>query len=308
MKRLTKNLVAMLAMGVISLSTSGCGEDISEQTAAWTTLLGSTGEKITALGEQLSTMKGALDGLPDFSSIASLAAGKAALGEKLGALPTALEAVKTLLAGQTEAVTKAFATKKIADAQAALEGAQTAIGGALETCGASFGEAQSEVTKWTEYATLFEGVQKVREAAAAEHPPTVAGNVDFLDIDFKSASAEFEMAHDNTKPALDRLVALTTACKQMQFEIHGHASREGNAEFNNRLSGERAIAIKTYLLGAGVKASQITNAEGHGSVIPAVAEPDPAGEEAKAMNPDLLEAIRMVNRRVSVNITTPCAG
>jgi outer membrane protein OmpA-like peptidoglycan-associated protein len=49
--------------------------------------------------------------------------------------------------------------------------------------------------------------------------------------------------------------------------IDGHASSEGQSEYNNILSENRARTVRNYLISCGVDESRIVTA-GHGSSIP----------------------------------------
>jgi hypothetical protein len=77
--------------------------------------------------------------------------------------------------------------------------------------------------------------------------------------------------------------------------VKGHASGEGNAQFNEDLSEQRANTVRDLLQALGVVNLPLT-AVGVGSKEPAVPE--------TAKTPDDLEAQRQQNRRVEIIVTT----
>lgn len=66
---------------------------------------------------------------------------------------------------------------------------------------------------------------------------------------------------------LDKLAEAAKTCTGMRIEIAGHASAEGTAAFNRRLSLRRARSVAAYLLRAGVSADQL-KAVGYGASQP----------------------------------------
>jgi OOP family OmpA-OmpF porin len=73
-------------------------------------------------------------------------------------------------------------------------------------------------------------------------------------IRFRLASAELESISFAT---LDQLAEAAKSCPGMHIEVGGHASSEGSAEINQRLSLERAQSVVAYLVNAGVDAGQL---------------------------------------------------
>jgi outer membrane protein OmpA-like peptidoglycan-associated protein len=77
-------------------------------------------------------------------------------------------------------------------------------------------------------------------------------------------SAQIDAA---SRPTLDKLAEAAKTCTDMRIEIAGHASAEGTAAFNHRLSLRRARSVAAYLLRAGVSADQL-KAVGYGASQP----------------------------------------
>ena len=71
---------------------------------------------------------------------------------------------------------------------------------------------------------------------------------------FRLASAELDSASFET---LDKLAEAAKSCPDMHIEVGGHASSEGSAEINQRLSLRRAQSVVDYLVTAGVDAAQL---------------------------------------------------
>ena len=90
----------------------------------------------------------------------------------------------------------------------------------------------------------------------------------------------------------DELEDIVTVLKdnpQVSLEIAGHTSSDGAADFNKKLSQERADAVKAWLVSHGIAAARLT-AKGHGS--------------EKPIADDKTEEGREKNRRVDFTVTT----
>ena len=78
----------------------------------------------------------------------------------------------------------------------------------------------------------------------------------------------------------------------MAIEVQGHTDSRGNDAFNMRLSGERAEAVRTYLIGQGTAAARLTS-RGYGETTPIESNRSSTG--------------RAANRRVEFVRTDPGA-
>ncbi len=76
----------------------------------------------------------------------------------------------------------------------------------------------------------------------------------------------------------------------LQIDLHGHCDSKGPDEYNNRLSIRRVAAVKNYLTGNGMPASNIINEKGHG--------------KKELINENKTEEERLLNRRVTISFTT----
>jgi len=71
-----------------------------------------------------------------------------------------------------------------------------------------------------------------------------------------------------SKPTLDKIVALMKAKPDWKLRVEGHTDSSGNDAHNNDLSQKRAASVKAYLVAAGIADARLT-AAGLGSTQPA---------------------------------------
>jgi outer membrane protein OmpA-like peptidoglycan-associated protein len=90
-------------------------------------------------------------------------------------------------------------------------------------------------------------------------------------INFDSDSDQIT---DESKPTLDKIVALMKAKPDWKLTIEGHTDSTAMAEYDQKLSERRAIAVGAYLVIAGIKSSRLTPV-GYGATRP-VAKNDTA--------------------------------
>ncbi len=83
-----------------------------------------------------------------------------------------------------------------------------------------------------------------------------------------------------SEPELKRIVSVLNDNKTLVIEISGHTDNTGSDEFNNKLSLDRADAVKAYLLGAGIDGNRIKT-KGYGKSKPKESNDT---EEGRAIN------------------------
>jgi len=90
------------------------------------------------------------------------------------------------------------------------------------------------------------------------------GRVRLYGINFDYDS---DIIRDESKPTLDKIVAMLKSEQTMQLIIEGHTDSDGTAEHNQILSQKRAESVKFYLTSAGISSSRLFT-EGYGESIP----------------------------------------
>ena len=103
-----------------------------------------------------------------------------------------------------------------------------------------------------------------------------------INFDYDSAVIRAE-----SKPTLDKIVAMLKSEEEMQLIIEGHTDSDGSTQHNEVLSQERAESVKDYLISAGIDASRLF-AEGHG--------------ESEPVAPNTTETGKAQNRRVELAV------
>ncbi|MEJ5995935.1 OmpA family protein [Pedobacter sp. Du54] len=108
---------------------------------------------------------------------------------------------------------------------------------------------------------------------------------------FNIANVQFEFNSFVLKtaslPILDRAIAEMKKAPDTKFILNGHSSAEGSASHNLSLSVDRANAVKSYFVNAGLNAANF-KIVGHG-------DKDPISSNAN-------EAGRMLNRRTEIEV------
>ncbi|HTF05544.1 MAG TPA: OmpA family protein, partial [Bacteroidia bacterium] len=112
--------------------------------------------------------------------------------------------------------------------------------------------------------------------------------------EFASLYFDFDRAELSAtgKTETDKLVAWLQAHPGRKIEIIGHADENGDANYNQKLSEQRATAVKDALIAAGIKPDRIVTT-GKGETEPAV---DTRSQAEKTEDPGRM------NRRVTIRI------
>ena len=150
---------------------------------------------------------------------------------------------------------------------------------------------------------LVKGVPKRNGCPAA---PKVGTITDFPAIYFKVDTDEFDFSREGTTESLAMIMSYINQCPGLRVLIEGHASREGSESRNGELSVMRADRVRLWLVERGIAPERVAGTVGYGSLRNAVEEPTPDSPEAKAMDPEELEAIRRQNRRIAVRVVRTC--
>ena len=111
----------------------------------------------------------------------------------------------------------------------------------------------------------------------------------FSTIEFADGSAEILEA---MYPDLDNVKKFLIDNPEIRLKISGHTDGKGNPNANLKLSRDRAISIKTYLLKGNFINSERIKAEGYGDTKPIIAD-------------EKTDEDRQMNRRVEFEIIAP---
>lgn len=122
-------------------------------------------------------------------------------------------------------------------------------------------------------------LQKLDEGESAEHMTIHLG-----DINFATGTADLE---PSAKSYLNKVAKLLNQATNMDLLIKGHADNTGSSKVNERLSADRAKAVRNHLMALGIDAKRLT-AKGFGSTMPIADNNSPTG--------------RARNRRVELEI------
>lgn len=110
--------------------------------------------------------------------------------------------------------------------------------------------------------------EKKAEPAPVKEPekpaPVEKPNFNFDNIQFEFNSYVLKTA---SFPVLDKAVAEMKKDPSVKFVLNGHSSAEGTVEHNMSLSVDRANAVKSYLINAGINGNNLT-IKGHGQAQP----------------------------------------
>ena len=101
---------------------------------------------------------------------------------------------------------------------------------------------------------------------------------------FDSGKASFQQ---QTYPVLQAITAILKEYPTANFSIEGHTDSDGKDATNQKLSEDRAAAVKNYLVENGIAASRLTSA-GFG--------------ESKPIDTNKTKAGKANNRRVEVKL------
>jgi outer membrane protein OmpA-like peptidoglycan-associated protein len=282
------------------LALLGCSEDLGPVTATWNQLQSTMVAKAAELRKQYQTIAAAAKALPPVPATDSLGQSLTAkLGAALTAHSSLLGGVDSSISSAAASVGEAIKTGKVANIQKAIDDAKSVYDASVAKVAAS----------GTGVLALLSQLKTHDAALAAEaaRVNTSGSKTDFNDIDFKPGKADFLFDRPNTQVTLDKLLVFVNTCPQLVVDLVGHTSNDGTAAVNQKLSVDRAKAVKKWLLSKGVGAKKIHGVSGVGATDNAVPEPDAKAAAAKMLPPAALEEIRRKNRRVTVVVVTPCA-
>lgn len=79
-------------------------------------------------------------------------------------------------------------------------------------------------------------------------------------------------------PELNRIAISMTENKTLAIELGGHTDNTGSAEFNIKLSQDRADSVREYLIGKGIEPDRV-GSKGYGETVPVAKNDTPEGQQ-----------------------------
>ncbi|TAH03758.1 MAG: OmpA family protein [Sphingobacteriales bacterium] len=157
----------------------------------------------------------------------------------------------------------------------------TPAGAAVDASGRILDTDGDGIPDYKDTCPTEKGTTELNGCPVAEGTETAGGVATSKDnIQFEFNSSVLKTASYAT---LDRMVSMLNASKSAKMGLAGHASIEGTSEYNMQLSIDRATAVKTYLVNAGVDSKKVI-VKGYGETRPIASNDTEEG--------------RMLNRRV----------
>ncbi|MDH7516294.1 MAG: OmpA family protein [Bacteroidota bacterium] len=105
-----------------------------------------------------------------------------------------------------------------------------------------------------------------------EQGATITLNNIFFDFDKSDLRSE-------SKPEIDRLIALLEASPSMRVQLNGHTDNVGTVEYNRKLSENRANAVREYILTHSTVRSDRVTTKGFGFTRPVSPNDDEEGKQ-----------------------------
>ncbi|MCF0191171.1 MAG: OmpA family protein [Marinilabiliaceae bacterium] len=123
-------------------------------------------------------------------------------------------------------------------------------------------DAEDEAAKRELEEQSFANATIEAEQACQQGVDELAAKMEELKKSIEGASVRFQKANagftSESYEALDKIVEYMKATPEASLEVVGHASPEGNADYNQQLSEKRAQGIVDYLKAKGVPEAQLT--------------------------------------------------
>jgi outer membrane protein OmpA-like peptidoglycan-associated protein len=133
------------------------------------------------------------------------------------------------------------------------------------------------IPKYPEYSTVVD--KSFLQSVVANHPELMEGTALKVkysseitsEVSSKSYQIQFESGSAVIKPAsykeLDEILKSAIVAEALKLGVYGHTDNVGNDALNNKLSEDRAYAVKSYLISKGISTERIES-KGYGSSKP----------------------------------------
>lgn len=159
----------------------------------------------------------------------------------------------------------------------------------------TFGDILSKMypellSQYPEYSTVVD--KSFLQSVVANHPELMEGSglkVKYSseitsEVSSKSYQIQFESGSAIIKPAsykeLDEILKSAVVAEALKLGVYGHTDNVGNEGLNMKLSEDRALAVKSYLISKGIAAERIES-KGYGALKPVA---DNKTNDGKAKN------------------------
>jgi len=100
------------------------------------------------------------------------------------------------------------------------------------------------------------------------------GRVRLYGINF---DVDSDVIRDESRPTLDKIIAMLKSESAMQLIIEGHTDSDGDTDHNQILSQQRAESVKLYLVSGGISSSRLFT-KGYGESTPVASNITAAGK------------------------------
>ncbi len=296
--------LSVVVLSLLVVLGASCGESQNRIGETWGTLQSDFSDKLEQLTEQGKELQAQLprEALP--AADRKAAALKARLDAAISEHSRKLEAAAEFFPRVGTRIASRLKTGKLEDARKAVEETREEWSRLVSDVEGAANDVRAASSRLQSYlADIARQIDSLGSLAAIRF---VTGSADFSDIRFEPGTAELNSSDADSAEALAKLVTFMKTCPELTIELVGHTSREGSSRSNDRISLERAAAVRTYLISNGANENQIAAPRGAGGRENLMSEPDPASAEAREMEPAALEAIRNKNRRITVRVTRAC--
>ncbi|MRX49098.1 OmpA family protein [Paracoccus sp. S-4012] len=189
----------------------------------------------------------------------------------------ALEAMGDLATGAVEVTPALIRVQGVSGSRTASDAAATALAGRLGA-----GAAYALGIRYEPRLDPVLGLPDGAECAAAANEVLAVSEIGF-EPNRPEIAGEVE-------PSLAALAEALEHCGDFRLEIGGHTDSRGSEEFNQRLSQQRAEAVRAAMAGAGITTTHMT-VVGYGDSRPVASNETVAGREA--------------NRRIEFRLLSP---
>lgn len=303
---------------ILTAGLAGCTDDLEPMKHEWGAFTAELDATVAQAREQKAKLTRQLELMPELSDVEREARTRAeGLRALLAEQAKELEVVDRALADAKAEVDQALTSGQLSTLTQAVTRASRAVApavGKLHTLSATVAARYDEVEAIVSAAAAREKARveammakkAVREAAAkATGPFAVAG------LDFAPMSAALPSERTELKDALAEVEALLGECPELKIGLTGHATKDEDYRWQNKLSYDRALAVSGWLLRRGIAAERILRIRGAAANEPLAepaASPAPAGAQAAAPvdTRALPEPERRRHRRVTVDVIVPC--